>query len=68
MSAATGDDRDLVEALRAGDEQAFAALLDGWSGSMLRMARLHVPTDSVAEEVVQETWLAAPTGLPSVPR
>ena len=63
MSAATGDDRDLVEALRAGDEQAFAALIDGWSGSMLRMARLHVPTDSVAEEVVQETWLAVLTGL-----
>ena len=58
-----GDDRDLVTALRAGDEQAFAALIDGWSGSMLRMARLHVPTDSVAEEVVQETWLAVLTGL-----
>jgi RNA polymerase sigma-70 factor (ECF subfamily) len=58
-----GDDRDLVTALRAGDEQAFAALIDGWSGSMLRLARLHVPTDSVAEEVVQETWLAVLTGL-----
>ena len=61
--APTGDDRDLVAALRAGDEQAFAALIDGWSGSMLRMARLHVPTDSVAEEVVQDTWLAVLTGL-----
>ena len=61
--APAGDDRDLVAALRAGDEQAFAALIDGWSGSMLRMARLHVPTDSVAEEVVQETWLAVLTGL-----
>jgi RNA polymerase sigma-70 factor (ECF subfamily) len=59
----TGDDRDLVAALRAGDEQAFTALIDGWSGSMLRMARLHVPTDSVAEEVVQDTWLAVLTGL-----
>ena len=58
-----GDDRDLVTALRAGDERAFAALIDGWSGSMLRIARLHVPTDSVAEEVVQETWLAVLTGL-----
>ncbi len=60
---AMGDDRDLVAALRAGDPQAFAAMIDGWSGSMLRMARLHVPTDSVAEEVVQETWLAVLTGL-----
>jgi RNA polymerase sigma-70 factor (ECF subfamily) len=63
MPAGTGDDRDLVAALRAGDEQAYAAMIDGWSGSMLRMARLHVPTDSVAEEVVQETWLAVLTGL-----
>ena len=38
-------------------------MVDGWSGSMLRMARLHVPTDSVAEEVVQDTWLAVLTGL-----
>ena len=35
---------------------------------MLRMARLHVPTDSVAEEVVQETWLAVLTGLTTLPR
>ena len=61
--APTWDDRDLVASLRAGDEQAFAALIDGWSGSMLRMARTHVPTDSLAEEVVQDTWLAVLTGL-----
>jgi RNA polymerase sigma-70 factor, ECF subfamily len=53
----------LVEALRAGDEQTFASLVDGWSGSMLRVARAHVSTDSSAEEVVQDTWLAVLTGL-----
>jgi RNA polymerase sigma-70 factor (ECF subfamily) len=57
------DDRDLVDRLRAGDEQSFAALVDGWSGWMLRLARQHVPTPSVAEEVVQETWLAVLQGL-----
>src|SRR5690349_7267750 len=31
---------------------------------MLRVARLHVPSHSVAEEVVQETWLAVLRGLP----
>ena len=61
--APTWDDRDLVASLRVGDEQAFTALVDGWSGSMLRMARTHVPTDSLAEEVVQDTWLAVITGL-----
>jgi len=57
------DDGDLVERLKAGDEQTFAALVDGWSGWMLRLARAHVPTASVAEEVVQETWLAVIQGL-----
>jgi len=57
------DDVRLVDALRAGDEQTFAALVDGWSGSMLRVARAHVSTDSSAEEVVQDTWLAVLTGL-----
>jgi RNA polymerase sigma-70 factor (ECF subfamily) len=57
------DDAALVAALRDGDEQTFAALVDGWSAWMLRVAREHVPTPSVAEEVVQETWLAVVEGL-----
>ncbi|NUR07450.1 MAG: sigma-70 family RNA polymerase sigma factor [Nocardioidaceae bacterium] len=56
-------DRALVASLRAGDEQAFADLVDGWSGSMLRLARHHVATEAAAEEVVQDTWLAVLTGL-----
>jgi RNA polymerase sigma-70 factor (ECF subfamily) len=56
-------ERGLVASLRAGDEQAFAALVDGWSGWMLRLAREHVPSGSIAEEVVQETWLAVLHGL-----
>jgi RNA polymerase sigma-70 factor (ECF subfamily) len=65
VATVSAGDRDLVEALLAGDETAFASLVDGWSGSMLRLARLHVPSESVAEEVVQETWLAVLRGLPS---
>lgn len=57
------DDAELVEALRAGDEKTFATLVDAWSGSMMRVARAHVSTDSSAEEVVQDTWLAVLTGL-----
>jgi RNA polymerase sigma-70 factor (ECF subfamily) len=57
------EDRALVARLREGDEQTFAALVDGWSGWMLRLARQHVQTPSLAEEVVQETWLAVLEGL-----
>ncbi len=56
-------ERSLVASLRAGDEGAFAALVDGWSGWMLRLAREHVSTAGAAEEVVQETWLAVLRGL-----
>jgi RNA polymerase sigma-70 factor (ECF subfamily) len=52
-----------VDALRAGDDATFAALVDGWSDSMRRAARAHVATDSSAEEVVQDTWLAVLKGL-----
>ena len=57
------DDGALLARLRAGDEETFVALVDGWSGSMLRLARQYVATPSVAEEVVQETWLAVLEGL-----
>jgi RNA polymerase sigma-70 factor (ECF subfamily) len=53
----TNDDGDLVDRLRAGDEAAFARLVDNWSGAMLRLATAYVVRAS-AEEVVQETWLA----------
>ncbi|MGW5239282.1 RNA polymerase sigma factor [Monashia sp. NPDC004114] len=57
------DDLSLVACLKAGDEQAFATVVDGWSGWMLRLARAHVASAGAAEEVVQETWLAVLHGL-----
>jgi RNA polymerase sigma-70 factor (ECF subfamily) len=53
----------LVERLRAGEEDAFAAVIDCWSGSMLRLARSIVSTNASAEEVVQDTWLAVLRGI-----
>jgi RNA polymerase sigma-70 factor (ECF subfamily) len=53
----------LVAGLRAGDEETFACLLNGWSGSMLRLARSFVSTAASAEEVVQDTWLAVFQGI-----
>ena len=49
--------------LRAGDDDAFAMVLDAWSPAMLRVARRCVPTSDLAAEVVQDTWLAVVEGL-----
>jgi RNA polymerase sigma-70 factor, ECF subfamily len=56
-------DQDLVERLRAGDPDAFAVLVRRYQRLMLRVARGYVRTDAVAEEVVQEAWLAVVRGL-----
>jgi RNA polymerase sigma-70 factor (ECF subfamily) len=57
------DESDLVAALRAGDESAFAELVRDWSRPMLLLARGFVSTEASAEEVVQDTWLAVIRGL-----
>jgi RNA polymerase sigma-70 factor, ECF subfamily len=54
---------DLLIALRQGDQAAFAELVDAWGPAMLRVARMHVPSHAIAEEVVQDTWLAVLRGL-----
>ena len=57
------EEAELVERLRAGDEQAFAALVDSYYGMMLAVARGYVRTRAVAEEVVQEAWLGVLKGI-----
>lgn len=57
------DEGALVAALRAGDEGAFAALVDRHTSAMLRVARGYVPSREHAEDVVQETWLALFKGI-----
>src|SRR3984893_15389583 len=59
----TADEAHFVAALRAGDELAFVALIDRYQPGMLRLARVFVRDASVAEEVVQEAWLAVLHGL-----
>ncbi|MGZ5360672.1 MAG: RNA polymerase sigma factor [Solirubrobacterales bacterium] len=59
----SGSDVATVDALLAGDEEAFAGLVDRYGPSMLRVARMHVRDRAVAEEVVQETWLAVLQGI-----
>jgi RNA polymerase sigma-70 factor (ECF subfamily) len=57
------DEAPLVAALRNGDEEAFAALVDAYGPAMRRVARTFVRSDAVADEVVQEAWLGALRGL-----
>ncbi len=62
--AATPDgDAELLAGLRAGDEDAFLALVARHHAKMLRLARSFVPSRAVAEEVVQDTWLGVLNGL-----
>jgi RNA polymerase sigma-70 factor, ECF subfamily len=63
MAAASGSDRELVAALRRGDEAAFTWLVDEYGPTLLRVARMYVPTAAVAEEVVQETWIGVLEGI-----
>jgi RNA polymerase sigma-70 factor, ECF subfamily len=57
------DEATLIAALRDGDEAAFAQLVDQHTPAMLGVARGYVPSREIAEEVVQETWIALLKGI-----
>ena len=63
MSDERLDDQRAVALLRAGDEQAFEALVARHNGTMMAVARTYVKSRAVAEEVVQEAWLGVLQGL-----
>ena len=56
-------DAELIDAIKRGDEEAFAAMVDAYSPGLLRMARMYARDRAVAEEIVQETWLAVLRGI-----
>ncbi len=60
---ASTDDLFLIEQLRSGNEAAFVSLVDRYAPTMLRLAMIYVRVWVVAEEVVQETWMAVLEGL-----
>jgi RNA polymerase sigma-70 factor (ECF subfamily) len=57
------DERALVARLRAGEEAAFRALIEMYHAMLVRVARMYVSSQAVAEEVAQETWLAVLQGI-----
>ncbi len=60
---ASAEDLRLVEAMRGGSESAFSSLVNMYHAALLRLALLFVPSEEIAEEVVQETWLGVLHGL-----
>lgn len=63
MSSASRQDLTLVAALRGGDENAFEMLVERYQPAMLRIARMYVSTNAVAEDVVQDAWVGVLKGL-----
>jgi RNA polymerase sigma-70 factor (ECF subfamily) len=62
-SSSSPGDHELVERLRAGDEAAFAELVDRYDGPLRRLALSFVKTPATAEDVVQETWEGVIKGI-----
>jgi RNA polymerase sigma-70 factor (ECF subfamily) len=63
-SPPVGDpDAVLLDALRAGDEDAFASLVGRYHTRLLHFAESIAPTREVAEEAVQDTWLGVVRGI-----
>jgi RNA polymerase sigma-70 factor (ECF subfamily) len=63
MTETVDDEVAMLAALRRGDEATFAAVVDRHTPAMLRVARGYVPSQEIAEEVVQETWIALLKGV-----
>ena len=62
-STRTANDERLIAALRRGDEDAFRTVVEEYGPFLMRLALMHVPSRAVAEEVVQDTWLAVLNGI-----
>lgn len=64
MSAKSAETEEaLVGRLQSGDETAFAALVDDLQGRLLSLARTFTSSSALAEDIVQETWLAVIRGV-----
>jgi RNA polymerase sigma-70 factor (ECF subfamily) len=57
MPLSESADAARLAALRAGEERAFAELVDELSPRMLKLARIYLTGTALAEEAVQEAWI-----------
>ena len=56
-------DEELVDRMRAGDDRAFAELVERYHTRIVRLARSFVARRELAEDVAQETWIAVVRGV-----
>jgi RNA polymerase sigma-70 factor (ECF subfamily) len=52
-----------LEGLRRGDEVAFVTIVERYQRPLLRLAQLYGSSEAVAEELVQDTWIAVLQGI-----
>jgi RNA polymerase sigma-70 factor (ECF subfamily) len=62
-AVASEDDLEVVRRLRMHDEAAFMELVERLQPSMIRIARMYVSTQAVAEDVVQDAWIGVLNGI-----
>jgi RNA polymerase sigma-70 factor, ECF subfamily len=63
MLRCVDDEAELLLRVRAGEEEAFVTLVARYQPRMLRLARSMVPTQAIAEEIVQDTWMGVVRGI-----
>jgi RNA polymerase sigma-70 factor (ECF subfamily) len=63
VGGVAASDEQTVAALRSGDERTFRELFERSYPMMKRVARGYVRSEAVAEEIVQDTWMAIVTGI-----
>lgn len=57
------DEARLITALKNGDAEAFMTLVETHQAALIRLANVIVHDERLAEEVVQETWIAVLKGI-----
>lgn len=62
-SSTSNTDLALLDALQTGDDAAFNELVRRFHRPLIRFATAYVRSPELAEDVVQETWLAVLRGL-----